>query len=95
MPGGRMRREETGGIFLRFTIRDMFAVLTIGCLSLGWWLDHRRQVGEGRFQQWNCDILKHEVEVRTKGKVTVDSKGINIDMPSGVTVSYDRELNSN
>ena len=45
----------------KLSLRDLFAVVTIVALALGWWVDHRRQ---SRLQIEN-EYLRMQVEVLT------------------------------
>jgi hypothetical protein len=35
-----MPRWETGGVFMRFTIRDLLWLMVVVGLAVGWWLGH-------------------------------------------------------
>ena len=77
----------------RFTIRDVLWLMVVVGLGIGWFADHRKQVGQAQRDHWNFRMLSRDFEIRTKGKVRVDEAGIWMDMPSGITAGYDRELN--
>jgi len=78
---------------LRFTIRDALWLMAVLGLVTGWLVDHRKQAIQSKRDQWNFRMLSKDFEIRTKGKVRVDGQGIWMDMPSGTTAGYDRELN--
>jgi hypothetical protein len=53
----------------KLTLRDLFAIVTIVALALGWWLDHRRLAAESRASRkeageyrTRAEVLKSELE---------------------------------
>lgn len=54
----------------KLTLRDLFAVVTIVALVLGWWLDHQRMAQRVDGLSWRLDSVQDELERSTGMRMT-------------------------
>jgi hypothetical protein len=73
----------------KLTLRDLFAVVTIVALWLGWWLDRSRLAEqrntarrESELQAFQVDTMQAALE-QGGSEVTVTSTGAHISFPDG------------
>jgi hypothetical protein len=73
----------------KLALRDLFAVVTIVALALGWWLDRSRLAEqrdtarrESEFQGFQADTMQAALE-QGGSEVTVTSTGAHVSLPDG------------
>jgi hypothetical protein len=73
----------------KLTYRDLFAIVTIVALALGWWLDHRRRPVE-RIKAIVSDYRTMKEVLEENGFRVVDTEGeeVLITGPSGERVLF-------
>jgi hypothetical protein len=66
----------------KLTLRDLFAVVTVVAVALGWWLDHRRQAAlhtelqrENEALHFGARALKAELETHPGYSVKIGEDG--------------------
>ena len=72
---------------IQLSLRDLFWLVLVVALCVGWWAEHQRQAvrlrDECSFQQWHFDIIADVLKDETGTKATVNSEGVTIRYPDG------------
>jgi hypothetical protein len=84
-----MRRWETGGFFMRFTIRDLLWATVVVAMGVALWITSQRAISrEHAYKLWGFDIAARLLKDKTGAKMTANHDGVWIANPDGTVDQY-------